>query len=139
MRHRKQRRYATTLPDITLTPLIDTVLVLLIIFMIAMPVLQTYIPLELPRAQHGQTVQEESPVCVYVDANAQCYVDNQPVASQDMYEHIGQVIGRHGCKGVVVYADKHVSYGTVISLLDCLQKIETASYVTLAAEYTDEA
>lgn len=125
------------LPEITLTPLIDTVLVLLIIFMMSMPVLQTYMNVDLPGANNGETQATSEPVHVYIDEKAQYYVNGTHVVQSSLTQAISDALYNTQDKGVVVYADKQLSYGSVVTLLDDMKAIDAAQYVALAAEPRD--
>lgn len=134
MKRRFQRHRGVGLPDITLTPLIDTVLVLLIIFMMSMPVLHTYLNVDLPGAHNGDTHETAEPVHVYVDSTRQYYVNDAHVAGNALSQSITSALEKTHDKGVIVYADQQLSYGTVVGLLDDLKAIDAARYVALAAE-----
>jgi len=131
----RRRRSRIALPEITLTPLIDTVLVLLIIFMMAMPVLQTYIPVDLPQADQNTTsAQTSEPVSVHVDRNQQHYVNGAQVARNEISQKVTQALQNTEDKGIIVYGDAQITYGTIVALLDDVKAIHAAEYVALAAE-----
>jgi len=128
----RKRRKNTTLPEVTLTPLIDTVLVLLIIFMISMPVLNTYFSVDLPQAHNGDTQQVSQPVSINIDAHSQYYIDGEHVTYQYIADQTQKALEKAQSRSVVVYADQNLSYGAVMTLLDDLKAID--AYVALAAQ-----
>ena len=135
MSHRfRRRRKNASLPEITLTPLIDTVLVLLIIFMMSMPVLHNYLNVALPQANNSDSQQTTEPVNVHIDEKKQYYVNGSSVSESDLVKAIQTSLEKTQDKGIIVYADQQLSYGTVVMVLDEMKAIDAASYVSLAVE-----
>ncbi len=135
-RFRRNRKHIG-LPEITLTPLIDTVLVLLIIFMMSMPVLQNYLQVDLPGADNSDSQTTTEPVHVYVDAHKQYYVNGASIQNVSLSQAISDALQYSQDKGIIVYADKQLAYGSVVTLLDDMKAIDAARYVALAAEPRD--
>lgn len=135
MSHRfRRKRNNSSLPEITLTPLIDTVLVLLIIFMMSMPVLHNYLNVALPQANNSDSQQTAEPVNVHIDEKKQYYVNGSTVSESQLVDTIRTALEKTQDKGIIVYADQQLSYGTVVIVLDEMKAIDAASYVSLAVE-----
>lgn len=133
--NRRYRRQKSALHDISMTPLIDTALTLLIIFMVATPALQNAIKVTLPRgnAQEDSSTQQ-SELIVFIDKNGDFYVNKDKVAKADLIAFIKKIIGNDAEKTVYVKADTAISYGTVIELVDDIKFVGGIKYVALATQ-----
>lgn len=134
--NKKLRRYKkNALYDISMTPLIDTALTLLVIFMIATPVLQNAIKVTLPRGNNQEDASKQShELIVFIDKNSDFYVNDKKIAKEDLIEYIKKTIGDDHEKTVYVKADKVIAYGTVIELVDDIKCIGGIKYVALATQ-----
>ncbi len=111
-----RKRTYDTLHDINVTNLVDVVLVLLIIFMIAAPMLQSGIDINLPRAKATQEELGEG-VVVTITKDQKIYIDER-VSNLDRFEGIlSDVTGKKGSKSVYLRADKDVPYGLVVEVI----------------------
>ncbi|HET9449357.1 MAG TPA: biopolymer transporter ExbD [Aggregicoccus sp.] len=107
--------------DINVTPLVDVVLVLLIIFMVVTPLAQADLPVELPRtSQEGPATPGEAQVVVSLDAAGQLRIDDVPVADADYAARLRQVLTQQspGSRRLFFQADDRVNYGVLVSALD---------------------
>ena len=106
--------------DINVTPLVDVVLVLLIIFMVVTPMLSSGIDVKLPRAK---TAEEEKDMgqnlVIGVKGDGSVYVDKTPVTEQTLLAEIGKV--RAG-RALVIKGDKTAKYGQVKKVMDQIHK-----------------
>ncbi len=120
--------------DINITPLVDVVLVLLIIFMVVTPMLQRGKSVELPKAKHAINVQgggEPAFISVTRDGNVYIEQDKQPASKEQVIEAMkaANSVG----KRVMVKADVDTEYGKVRPVLDWASKSKLKG-VSLAAE-----
>ena len=128
-------RTQTSLSEINITPLVDVVLVLLIIFMLTAPILQSGIEVNLPKTKTVKTISKER-VVITIDKRQNLYIGNDPVN----INALGQtVIGKlHGATDSPVYirADQAVPFGTFATVIDALKqsKITNISIVTRPIE-----
>lgn len=118
--------------DISLTPLIDTALTLLIIFMVATPMMQNAIRVTLPKgkAQEVGVVQQE--IVVYVDGHGAIFFDGNQMTCEQLIELLKKMLAGKVDQTVFVKADQHASYGTVIELVDTIKVVGGVTYVALA-------
>ena len=111
------------LADINVTPLVDVMLVLLIIFMIAAPMLHQGIEVALPRSQaKALPVKVEDPLVVSINKDGLVYIQETPVAAADLVERLKSTIARRHDDSVFLKGDREVAYGKVIDVLDVLQR-----------------
>ncbi len=114
--------------EINVIPYIDVSLVLLIIFMITTPLLQSGIEVNLPQAQ-AKTVQSDNtpPVIVSVDANGQYFLnttgtDNEPVDPDDLAIKVAAILRHKPDIKVLVRGDSSVSYGKIVVVMAALKQ-----------------
>ena len=86
-RRRGVPRYGA-MADINMTPFIDVMLVLLIIFMVAAPLLTSGVAVDLPQAKAGQLNVDQKPVAIAIDDKSQVFLADQPVADADFLEKL---------------------------------------------------
>ncbi len=130
---RVNRPYAI---EITLTPLIDAVLVLLIIFMVAMPIMQNMIQVELPTSSTNDDASALEPVTVYLDKNKTIFIEEQKTSPDSFLKDLENTIALRGGgdQVVMIKADQSVSYGDVVHMVDDIKYLGGVRYVALATE-----
>lgn len=129
---RRRRKTATALHDIPLTPLIDTALTLLIIFMVATPMMQNAIKVTLPEGKAQEDGGAKQDLIVYVDKNKKIYFNGVPVTRENIVPTVRKKVGNDSQSIVFVKADKTVPYGDVIQIVDQLKVAGGVKYVALA-------
>ena len=102
-------------------PLIDVLFLLLIFFMISTTFLsQPAIKLELPKAQHSETIRQ-SPLVVYVDPTGHVYLNDEPVELPLLGELLRRKLEGDVDKSIAFNADSRVSHGRVVEVLDVIK------------------
>jgi biopolymer transport protein ExbD len=132
----RSRRYAFYQQgsEISLTPLIDTALTLLIIFMIATPMIQNSIKIDLPKGNAQEDQNNTQELVVYLDKAGRYYCDEKPYDLQNLIAIVTQRVAAKKDQTIFIKADQAVSYGTVIDLVDRIKHIEGVGYVAMAME-----
>ncbi|MDH3285999.1 MAG: biopolymer transporter ExbD [Acidobacteriota bacterium] len=120
------------LSEINVTPLVDVMLVLLIIFMVSAPMLTRGIEVGLPQAASAEAIEEER-VTLTVDRGGQFFVDNRPVVDELLVDKVRQLVGDEANRGVYIEADADVAYGRVLAAMDAL-RVAGISRVALVTE-----
>ena len=103
--------------EINVTPLVDVMLVLLIIFMVTAPLMMSQLPIQLPKASLQQMGKPPNPLIVSMDDRGDYYVNSQPVAVARLPEKLRALARRQPDNLVYVRADRSVAYGQVVALL----------------------
>ena len=112
------------LADINVTPLVDVMLVLLIIFMIAAPMLHQGVEVALPKAEaRNLPLRTEDPLVVSIDRNGRVYLREDAVETEDLVDRLKAELAAKGDdQTVFIKGDRDVPYGRVIEVLDTLQQ-----------------
>lgn len=127
----REGKTQTTLAEINMIPFIDIVLVLLIIFMVTAPVIQSGIEVNVPQTQVVREIAEEKLV-VSLDKNQRIYLQNEPVNINELGAKIRQKLLDPTRQSVYLRADQTVPFQSFASVLDSLKVagIENVSIVT---------
>ena len=113
---------AKPMSEINMTPLIDVMLVLLVIFIITAPLLASSIKLDLPKAEGAQLDGAASAVTVVVDPTGQTYLNDQPVNLVDLAQKLAQAAQANPDTEVQLRADATVPYGRIVEVMGTAQK-----------------
>lgn len=118
-----RRRRATHRPmsEINVTPFVDVMLVLLIIFMVAAPLLTVGVPLDLPKTRATALPQEqEEPLTVNIDAEGRVYLQKTEIARDALLAKLTAIASARESKKVYLRADKSLDYGLVMEVMGSL-------------------
>ena len=112
-------RRRAPMAEINVTPLVDVMLVLLIIFMVTAPLLVAGVPVNLPQSRAGALDQDEKPVQVSLDAQGRLFLDEEPLAMAALPERLGAIAAKAGAKPPQIFlrADKGLDYGRVMQVM----------------------
>jgi len=103
--------------EINVTPLVDVMLVLLIIFMVTAPLMMSQLPIQLPKASLQQMGKPRDPLIVSMDNDGNYFINSDPVAADQLEPQLQDIAKTQPDNIVYVRADKTVSYGKVVALL----------------------
>jgi biopolymer transport protein TolR len=116
--HRRARR--RPMSDINVTPFVDVMLVLLIVFMVTAPLLSAGVPVDLPQANAKPLALEKEPVTVSIDAQGKIFVKDQEVEMDDLIERLTTAVNNDLDQRVYVRGDKTASYGAIMTVMGAL-------------------
>ena len=123
--------------EINVTPLVDVMLVLLIIFMITAPMLTQGLTVQLPTAE-GKSFELASnqPAKITVTAGGAVYIDDQPAGTGDLDLTLAPILRAKGVKRALLEADQGVPYGRVVQVLDVMSRsgVEQLGMITQPGE-----
>jgi biopolymer transport protein ExbD len=108
---------AKLMADINVTPMVDVMLVLLVIFMVTAPLLVAGVPVELPKNSAQRIGQPKKPVIVTLAADASLFSRDERVDAVSLVPRLSALRAAEGDTAVYVRADKKIPYGEVMDLL----------------------
>ncbi|MEO7937855.1 MAG: biopolymer transporter ExbD [Burkholderiaceae bacterium] len=108
--------------DINMTPLIDVMLVLLVIFIITAPLLASAIRLELPHSSAASVVSTPATVLLSVDKSGQAFLNDKPVTLNELAQQLAAAAATDPDTELQLRADTAVPYGRVVELMGVAQK-----------------
>ena len=115
-RRRGVPRYGA-MADINMTPFIDIMLVLLIIFMVAAPLLATGVAVDLPQTKAGPLNIDQKPISIAINDQGQLFLMDAPVANDELLPKLQAAAKQGFDERIYLRADKGVPYGTVVQVL----------------------
>lgn len=124
-------RTQTSLSEINVTPLVDVVLVLLIIFMVTAPVLQSGIEVAIPHTRTVKPIAEERLV-ITINAKQEVFLGNDPININDIGNKLREKIRDPQGQSIYVRADENVPFGVFATVMDTVKStgISNVSIVT---------
>ncbi|HEU4357072.1 MAG TPA: protein TolR [Xanthobacteraceae bacterium] len=136
----RRHRRRPVMAEINVTPMVDVMLVLLIIFMVSAPLLTVGVPLDLPQTQAKALDQDKEPLTVSVNANGQVYLQNTEIAAEELVPKLKAITeARRGAEErIFVRGDRQIDYGTVMKVMG---RISAAGFrrVALVTESEQQA
>ncbi len=108
--------------EINVTPLVDVMLVLVVIFIITAPLLASSIRLDLPRSDAAQPGKVPQFVTLVVDKSGQAFLNDQPVSADQLAQSLQQSAARNPDTEVQLRADQAVPYGRIVEVMGIAQK-----------------
>jgi biopolymer transport protein TolR len=103
--------------EINITPMVDVMLVLLIIFMVAAPLMVAGVPIELPNTSAAKVSQTKKPMIVSLTAEGDLFIRDEQVPRTSLVSRLQAIKATEGDMVVYVRADKRVPYGEVMEIL----------------------
>lgn len=119
---RRRHRRRGVMAEINVTPMVDVMLVLLIIFMVSAPLLTVGVPIDLPQSQAKSLDQDKEPLTVSVNTKGQVYLQNSEISLAELIAKLQAVAQARGGTEARVYVrgDKTVDYGTMMKVMGML-------------------
>ena len=115
----RRRARKPVMAEINVTPMVDVMLVLLIIFMVSAPLLTVGVPLDLPQTQAKSLDQDKNPLTPSVNIKGQVYLNDTEVALDELVPKLKAITETRGGmdERIFVRGDKKVDYGTVMKVM----------------------
>jgi len=119
--------------QINVTPFVDVMLVLLIIFMVTAPMMVQGVNVDLPEATADPIAGEQDNLIVTVDRNGDVFINNYKLGSESLAEKLNKILENRTSRNVYLRADKAVAYGEVVRVMADIKKagVTTLGMVTL--------
>lgn len=118
--------------QINVTPLVDVMLVLLIIFMVTAPMMTEGMDVNLPKVAASAVSTEEEPLVITIDKTRRIYINGRPVKDTDLKNRLAAVHDADGARAVLLRADESVPYGQIMAAMAEVKKagIEKIGLIT---------
>ncbi len=118
---RRRRTAMRPMSEINVTPFVDVMLVLLIIFMVAAPLLTVGVPLELPKSEaKALPTEKEEPLTINLDAGRKIYIQKTEVPQEDLVAKLAAIQAERETDRVYLRADQSLDYGWVMQVMGAL-------------------
>jgi biopolymer transport protein TolR len=124
--------------EINVTPFVDVMLVLLIIFMVTAPLLVSGVPVELPESSAKPLDQKAEPIDISIDKEGQVFLDSEPVSDGELSAQLEQIAGEQdpdNPRQIMLRGDTAISYGEMMKVMGELNRVglNSVSLLTTAA------
>lgn len=116
----RQGRTATSLSEINVTPLVDVMLVLLIIFMVTAPILQTGIDVQLPETRNVTSVNPEQSIVLSISREGLIYYGSEPISFFTIGDRLKKD-AKSPKDNIFLRADKDVKWASIVSVIDAVR------------------
>ena len=117
--HRGRRH---VMAEINVTPFVDVMLVLLIVFMVTAPLLTAGVPVDLPKTHAQPLGQDREPLSVTIRSNGKIYLQNTPVTEDDLVPRLTAIAANGYEQRIFVRGDRTVDYGRVMEVMGLLSQ-----------------
>jgi biopolymer transport protein TolR len=115
--------------EINVTPFVDVMLVLLIVFMVAAPLLSSGVAVDLPHAEAAPLAVEREPITITIATDGRVFVKDSVVAAEDLVPRLKSLVVTSGDDRIYVRGDKAASYGAIMSVM---ARISAAGFAHIA-------
>jgi biopolymer transport protein TolR len=112
-----KRARARVMSDINVTPLVDVMLVLLVVFMVTAPLLTVGVPVDLPQTQAPAINEQKEPLVITVDAQGKLYLQNAEVSDEDLVPRLKAITNNNPTASIYVRGDRAIDYGRVLQVM----------------------
>ena len=103
--------------EMNLTPLIDVMVVLLIIFMISAPLMTVTVPVDLPEVGKGAMAEGDTPLVISIDKNNDVFLQETKISLDDLIPRLQAVTAEKPDQRIFIRADQSLSYGTIMQIM----------------------
>jgi biopolymer transport protein TolR len=103
--------------DINVTPMVDVMLVLLVVFMVTAPLLTVGVPVDLPQTKAQQLNEPKEPLVISINAECKTYLQNSEIASDELVPRLKAITNNNPTASIYVRGDRNVNYGCVLGTM----------------------
>ena len=116
------RRARSLMSEINVTPFVDVMLVLLVVFMITAPLLTVGVPVDLPEGEVPEIRGEDEPLAVTIDAKGKIYLQDTEITLDELAPRLSAVTSQKAETRIFVRGDKSIDYGRVMQVMGTLNE-----------------
>lgn len=117
----RRRRRTQVMAEINVTPMVDVMLVLLIIFMVSAPLLTVGVPIDLPQTSANPLNEEKEPLTITVNDKSEVFLQETPVEIEELAPRLIAITNSGYEERIYVRGDRKVNYGAVMKVMGSLQ------------------
>ena len=114
---RKRRQRTQPMTQINVTPFVDVMLVLLIVFMITAPLMTVGVPIELPETEAGKVEGSKEPLVVSIDAKGRIFLQETEIKMEDIIAKLSAIAKSGFKERIYIQGDKHVVFGEISKIM----------------------
>ena len=111
------RRHSRPVSDINITPFVDVMLVLLVVFMVTAPLMTVAVPVDLPKTQAHTMNQDKEPLVVSIDADGKVYLQDKILKLDELVPKLKAVTNANPDARIFVRGDKALAYGRIMEIM----------------------
>jgi biopolymer transport protein TolR len=124
--------------DINVTPMVDVMLVLLVVFMITAPLLTAGVPVDLPKTQAAQLTGQDEPLVISVDKAGKAYIQDTEISDENLGPRLAAITNNKKDARIFVRGDRALAYGRIMEVMGIVNGAGFTK-VALVAEMPSEA
>ncbi len=132
---RRGRRRPQPLSEINVTPFVDVMLVLLIVFMVAAPLLTVGVPIDLPESQAKPLDGDNEPITISITSQGQVFMQDTEIAVEELIAKLEAIAANGYDERIYVRGDQDADYGTIMNVMG---RINSAGYKRLGLVTLEE-
>jgi biopolymer transport protein TolR len=129
---RSARRSHSLMHEINVTPFVDVMLVLLVVFMITAPLLTVGVPIDLPESTVPEIRGEDEPLAVSIDGDGKIFLQDTEIAIDELAPRLGAITQRKPETRIFVRGDKAIDYGRVMEVMGVLAEAGFSNIALIA-------
>jgi biopolymer transport protein TolR len=103
--------------EINVTPMVDVMLVLLVIFMVAAPLLTVGVPVDLPQTQAPAITEQKEPLVITINAKGDLFLQESPVGADELVPRLQAITKNNAQADIYVRGDRAINYGRVMEVM----------------------
>jgi biopolymer transport protein TolR len=115
-----RRRFSRPVSDINITPFVDVMLVLLVVFMVTAPMMTVAVPVDLPKTQAHTVNQDKEPLVVSMDADGHVFLQDKVMKLEDLVPKLKAITGSNPDARIFVRGDKDLAYGKIMGVMGAI-------------------
>ena len=133
------RGRARLMSDINVTPMVDIMLVLLIVFMVAAPLLTVGVPVDLPQSRAPAITEQKEPLVITVNAEGKLFLQNSPVADDELVPRLQAITKNNPQTDIYVRGDRAINYGRVMEVMGMVSAAGFAKVSLITEQMREKA
>ena len=135
---RGRARKHMPMSEINVTPMVDVMLVLLVVFMITAPLLTAGVPVDLPKTQAAQLTGQDEPLVISVDKSGKAFLQDTPIEDENLGPRLAAITNNRKDARIFVRGDRALAYGRIMEVMGIVNAAGFTK-VALVAEIPSEA